>query len=215
VRVEDAVDQEPRVVVDDQEQLGPHRVLGPWIRHPRPDQHVGHPPLVRPLGLVAAEDPVLGRERCTMEPPPAQLIAHRALGDTDAVVVVDHAGDLGCRATGLFQTEPADLVYELGVPSHRPDVGARVGLQGVEAAVSPRADPAVDRAARVPPLGPVGVCVDAACDLADDAAALGFGEPDAHGLCDNPVAVERDAFFHVVVHAGISSSRALFRAQEP
>ena len=59
VRVEHAVDQEPRSVVDDQEQLGAHRRLLARVGHPRSDQDVGHPALVRTLCLVAAEDTAL------------------------------------------------------------------------------------------------------------------------------------------------------------
>ena len=72
-----------------------------------------------------------------MQSPPAQLVAHGALRDPDAVVEVDHAGDLGSRAAGLFQAEPAHLFDELGVGPDRTGVCPGVGLQGVEAAVSP------------------------------------------------------------------------------
>ena len=58
----------PGVVVDDQEQLGPHRGLDPWVRDPGPDQHVGDPALVGCLGLVAAEDLGLGGQRLAVRP---------------------------------------------------------------------------------------------------------------------------------------------------
>ncbi|MDA8184219.1 MAG: hypothetical protein M0035_07330 [Actinomycetota bacterium] len=94
--VEHAVNQQAGVVVDDQEQLGPHRGLHPWMRHERSDQDVGHPPFVRSGRLIAAEGLGLGHEGLFVQSGPAQLVAHGALGDPDAMAGEQDPGDLGC-----------------------------------------------------------------------------------------------------------------------
>lgn len=44
--VEHPVDQKAGVIINDQEQLGPHRGIDLGMGDPRADQHVGDPPLI-------------------------------------------------------------------------------------------------------------------------------------------------------------------------
>ena len=81
VREEPAVDQQPGMIIDDQEQPGPRRPLPARVRHPRADQHVGDPPLVRPGRLVPAVGLRLGGQRLAVQPGTAQLPADGPLGD--------------------------------------------------------------------------------------------------------------------------------------
>ncbi len=65
---EPAIDQQPRVIIDDEEQPGPDRALPPEPGHPRPDEHIGDPPLVRPAGLITAVGFRLGGELLAVQP---------------------------------------------------------------------------------------------------------------------------------------------------
>ena len=94
VREEPAIDQQPGMIIDDQEQPGPHRAVPARPRHPRADQHVGDPPLVRPGSLIAPICLGLGGQRLAVQPGPAQLAADGPLRDRDPVPVIQDRGDL-------------------------------------------------------------------------------------------------------------------------
>ena len=94
VREEPAVDQQPGMIIDDQEQPCPHRAVPARPRHPRADQHVGDPPLVRPGSFIAPVGLRLGGQRLAVQPGPAQLAADGPLGDGDPVPVIQDRGDL-------------------------------------------------------------------------------------------------------------------------
>lgn len=52
-----ALDDQAGVVIDDQEQLCPHRRVDPWPGHPGPDEHVGDPPVIgRELGQSEGQE---------------------------------------------------------------------------------------------------------------------------------------------------------------
>ena len=137
---EPAVDQQPGMVIDDQEQPGPHRALPSGPGHPRADQHVGDPPLVRPGRLVPAVGLRLGGQRLAVQPGAAQLAADRPLGDGDPVPVIQDRGDLRGRAAGQLQPQRGGLGEQLRVGAHHAGVGPRRGLAAPPA--RPRARPA-------------------------------------------------------------------------
>ena len=162
VREEPAVDQQPGMIIDDQEQPGPHRALPAGPGHPRADQHVGDPPLVRPGGLVPAVGLRLGGQRLAVQPGAAQLAADRPLRDGHPVPVVQDRGDLRGRAAGQLQPQRGGLGEQLRVGAHRAGVGPRRGPERLQPALAPRPQPAVDRAPRVAAGRPVRVGVGAA-----------------------------------------------------
>ena len=94
VREEPAIDQQPGMIIDNEEQPRPRRALPPRVRHPRADQHVGDPPLVRPGSFVAPVGLRLGGQGLAVQPGAAQLAADGPLGDRDPVPVVQDRGDL-------------------------------------------------------------------------------------------------------------------------
>jgi len=98
VREEPAIDDQPGVVVNDQEQPGAHRMLDARPGHPWADEDVGDPPVIRRLSLVTAEHFRLGLQGLAVQPGASQLGPHRALGDSDAVTVPEDRGDLGGRS---------------------------------------------------------------------------------------------------------------------
>src|SRR5271165_5717346 len=107
---EPAGDQQPGVVVDDEEQTRPDRGRDRGERDVGADEHVGDPAIVRVFGLVAAEHLRLGDERLSMEPPAPELLTERPLGDRDAVAVVEDRGELGRRAGRELEAERSRLV---------------------------------------------------------------------------------------------------------
>jgi hypothetical protein len=109
VREEPAIDQQPGMIIDDQEQPRPRRALPPRARYPRADQNVGDPPLVRPGRLVPAIGLRLGGQRLAVQPGPAQLAAHRPLGDGHPVPVIQDRGDLRGRPAGQLQPQRRGL----------------------------------------------------------------------------------------------------------
>jgi hypothetical protein len=137
------------VVVDDQKELGRRRRGCARVWDGRPDQHVCDPSLVRPLGLEAPEHLRLCLERLALQAPPAQLLSHGALGDVHVVAVPEDEGDLGRRAARELETERGSLLEQLRMGADGPCVRAGLGTEGLEAAGTPGADPAVDRAPRV------------------------------------------------------------------
>jgi hypothetical protein len=105
---EPAVDQQPGVVIDDQEQPGPDRPVPLRERDPGADEDVGDPPLVRPGGLVPAERLRLGGQGLAVqpgaaEPGAAEPGADGPLGDLDPVPVVEDRGDLRGGAARQLQ----------------------------------------------------------------------------------------------------------------
>ena len=201
------------MVVDDQEQLGAHRGLDSRVRHPRPDQHVGHPALVRTFCLVAAEGLLFGHQGLALESAPAQLRAHGALWNPDPVAVEEDPGDLGGRSRRALETQRADVVDKLGMRAHRPGVRSRLGLEALQTLSPPHPDPAVDGGPRVAPRGPVGMCVLACGNPSHERAALGFRQAFCERLCDHAVAVQCDLLSDLVVHVILLFMSALV-AQE-
>jgi hypothetical protein len=68
---EPPIDQQPGMVIDDEEQPSPDRGLDPGPGHPRADEHVGDPPFVGPFGLVTAEHLRLGSQCLAVQTAPA------------------------------------------------------------------------------------------------------------------------------------------------
>ena len=205
--VEPPAGQQPGMVVDDEEQPGAHRALPAGPGHPRPDQHVGDPPLVRVRCLVPAVGLRLGGQRLAVQPGAAQLAADGPLGDGDPVPAEQDRGDLRGGAAGQLQPQRGGLTEQLRVGAHRPGVGPRRGLEGLQPALAPGPQPAVDRAPRVPPRRPVRVSVGAGGDLADQRTALRRGQAGAGRLGDHCPAVQCDLFLPLVVHALLRSWR--------
>ena len=207
MREEPAVDQQPGMIIDDQEQPRPHRPLPPRVRHPRADQHVGDPPLVRPRSFVAPVRPGLGGQRLAVQPGPAQLAAHRPLGDRDPVPVIQDRGDLRGRPAGQLQPQRRGLGEQLRVGAHRAGVGPLRGLERLQPAPMPGPQPPVDRPSRVAPGRPVRVGVGAGGDPADQRSPFPGGQPVPGRLGDHRPAVQRDLFLSLVVHFVLLSCR--------
>ena len=201
VREEPAVHQQPGMIIDDEEQPGPHRPLPPGQGHPRADQHVGDPPLVRAGRLIPAVGLRRGGQRRPVQPGAAQLAADGPLGDPHPVPVVQDRGDLRGRPAGQLQPQRRRLGEQLRVSAHHAGVGARRGLQGLQPPGPPGPQPAVDRAARVAPRRPVRVGVGARGYLPHQRPALGRGQPGARRLGDHRPAVQRHVLLLLVVHA--------------
>ena len=200
MREEAAVDDETRVVVDDEEQLRSHRSGHLREGDEGADQHVGDPAVVRALGLVAAEGALLGGKGLSVQPSTAQLLADRPFGDGDPVTVIEDLGDLGCRAARQLEAERARLGEQLRMRAHRAGVGSRRRSERREPAASIGAHEAVNARAAVGAHRAVRVQVLALGDGAHDGAALGLGEPLVRRLGDHAEAVQRDLFVAVMVH---------------
>ena len=206
--VEPAVDQQPGVVIDDQEQPGPRRPVPFRVRHPRADQHIGDPPLVRPLRLVAAVRFRGGFEGGPVQPGAAQLPADGPVRDPHAVPVIQDRGDLRCGPAGQFQPQRGGLGEQLRHRAYLPGVGPGRGAQRIDPAGPPRPQPPVDGAARVPAHRPVRVRVLARGDLPHDRAPLAASQPGVRGLGDHRPPVQRDLLPHLLIHhTGTSCSR--------
>ena len=113
--IEPAVGQQPGVVIDDQEQPGPRRPVPFRVRHRLADQHIGDPPLVRPLRLVAAVRFRGGFERGPVQPGAAQLPADGPVRDPHAVPVIQDRGDLRRRAAGSSSRSAAASANSSGI----------------------------------------------------------------------------------------------------
>ena len=200
VREEPAAGQQPGMIIDDEEQPGPHRPLPPRVRHPRAGQHVGDPPLVRPGRLIPTAGLRLGGQRLAVQPGPAQLAADGPLRDGDPVPVVQDRGDLRGGAAGQLQPQRGGLGEQLRVRADHPGVGPRRRLQRVQPAGSPRPEPAVDRAPRVAAGRPVRVHVSARGDLADQRSPLRRRQLLPGRLGDHRPAVQCDLFLTLAVH---------------
>jgi hypothetical protein len=204
VRVEPAVDDQPAVVIDDQEQPAPDRPLPPGPRHPGTDEDVGDPPLVRRGGLVAAVRLRLGRQRLAVQPGPAQLPAHGPLGHLDPVPVIQDRGDLRRRPAGQLQPQRRRLGEQLRMCPHDPGVGPPGRLERVQASGPPGPQPPVDRAPRVRPRRATRVRVRPRRDPPDQRPALPRGQPAVRGLGDHRPAVQRDLLLQLVIHPSAS-----------
>jgi hypothetical protein len=198
--VEPAVDQQPGVVIDDQEQPGSRRPVPFRVRHPRADQHIGDPPLVRPLRLVAAVGSRGGFQRGPVQPGAAQLPADGPLGDPDTVPVIQDRGDLRRGPAGQLQPQRGGLGEQFRHRPHLAGIRARRRAQRIDPAGPPRPQPPVDRAARVPAHCPVRVRVLARGDRPHDRAPLAAGQPRVRGLGDYRPPVQRDLLPHFLIH---------------
>ena len=204
---EPAVDQQPRVIIDDEEQPGAHRALPAGPGHPGADEHVGDPPLVRPRGLIPAVGLRLGGERLAVQAGAAQLAADGPVGDLHAVPVVQDRGDLHGRASRQLQPQRGRLGEQLRVGAHRAGVGPRRGPQRLQPPGSPLPQPAVDRAPGVTPGRPVRVGVGARGYLADHRAPLRRCQRAAGRLGDHRPAVQRHLLLLPAIHCPASSRR--------
>ena len=213
VREEPAVDQQPGMIIDDQEQPRPRRALPARVRHPGADQHVGDPPLVRPGGLIPAVGLRLGGQRLAVQPGPAQLAADGPLGDRDPVPVIQDRGDLRGRPAGQLQPQRGGLGEQLRVRADHAGVGPGRGLQRVQAALAPGPQPPVDRAPRVAAGRPVRVRVGACGDLAGQRPPLGRRQLRPGRLGDHRPAVQCDLFLTLVIH-GVPPFMAVPMGQE-
>ena len=204
---EPAVHQQPGMVIDDQKQPGPQRLLPSWPGHPGTDQHVGNPPLVRPRGLIPAVGLRLGGQRLTVQPGAAQLAADGPLMHPYPVPVEQDRGDLRGRPARQLQPQRGSLGEQLWVGAHRAGIGPRRGLERRQPAGPPGPQPPVDGAPRIPPRRPVGAGVGAGGDPAHQRAALGCGQPVTGRLGDHRPAVQRHLLLLPVVHALLRSCR--------
>ena len=213
VREEPAIDQQPGMIIDDEEQPRPRRALPPRVRHPRADQHVGDPPLVRPGRLVPAVGLRLGGQRRAVQPGAAQLAADGPLGDRDPVPVIQDRGDLRGGPAGQLQPQRGGLGEQLRVRADHAGIGPRRRLQRVQPARAPRPQPPVDRAPRVAAGRPVRVRVRARGDLAGQRSPLGRRQLRPGRLGDHRPAVQCDLFLTLVIH-GVPPFMAVPRGQE-
>ena len=207
MREEPAIDQQPGMIIDDQEQPRPHRALPPRPGHPGTHQHVGDPPLVRPGRLIPAVGLRRGGQRRPVQPAAAQLGPDGPLGDGHPVPVVQDRGDLRGRPPRQLQPQRRGLGEQFRVGAHRPGVGARGGLEGLQPSLAPGPQPAVYRAARVAPRRTVRVGVGARGYLPHQRPALGRGQRGGGCLGDHRPAVQRHVLLLIVVHASASSCR--------
>jgi hypothetical protein len=204
---EPAIDQQPGMVIDDQKQPGPHRPLPAGPGHPRPDQHIADPPLVRPGRLIPSIGLRLGGQRLAVQPGAAQLAADGPLMHPDPVPVIQDRGDLGGRPARQLQPQRGGLGEQLRVGADRAGISPRRGLERLQPARAPGPQPPVDGAPRIPPRRPVRMGVGAGGDLADQRAALGGGQPVPGRLGDHRPAVQCDRFLPLGVHVFLRSCR--------
>ena len=199
---EPPVRQQPAVVIDDQEQPGPHRSVPFRERHPRADENIGDPALVRPFRLVAAVGLRGGFQRGPVQPGAAQLPADGPVGDLHAVPVLQDRGDLRRGPARHLQPQSGSLGEQLRHSPHRPGIGPLRGPQRVHSAFAPGPQPAVDRAARVPACRPVRVRVLAGGDLPHHRAPLGTGQLAVRGLGNHRPPVQCDLLPRLLIHPG-------------
>ena len=102
------------MVVDDEEELGPHRGvdLGSGTKGPTRTSVIHAD---SPFGLVAAEHLGLCGQRFFVQTSAPQLLADGALGHADAVAVEEDRGDLRRRAAGELQAQRRGFGEELGM----------------------------------------------------------------------------------------------------
>jgi hypothetical protein len=147
VREEPAVDQQPGMVIDDQEQPRPRRAFPLRERDPRADEHVADPPFVRRAGFVPSVCLRLCRQRLAAQPGPAQLAAHGPFGHRDAVPVIQDRGDLGGGPAGQLQPQRGGLGEQLRVGANRPAPAGPV-IAGPPSSAASAANPAPIAGAR-------------------------------------------------------------------
>ena len=92
------------------------------MRHERPHQNIGDPPLVRMLGFVSAEHLRFRGERGPVQTAAMKLSANGALRDPDAVAVPDDVRDLGCRTGRDLDPQRGDTSASSGMSTHTPNV---------------------------------------------------------------------------------------------
>ena len=206
---ETPVDQETGVVVDDQEQLGPHRGVGFRPGHVWPHQHVGDPALVGARRLIAAECLGLGLKGGAVQAATVQLVADGAFRHRNPVTVPKNRGDLGRRARRDLEAQSRRLGEEFRVGPDHAGVGPGCGRQGGEATAPPGTDPPVDGVARVAALVSVRVGMGPVCRGAHQCAPFGLGQPVGRCLGDDRPAVKRNGLVVVVIHLVSSSVQSL------
>jgi hypothetical protein len=147
---EPPVGQQPGMVINDEEQPGPHRPVPSRIGNPRAHQDVGNPPLAGPGGLIPAVCLRLGGQRLAVQPGAAQLGADGALRHGDPMPVEQDRGDLRRGPARQLQPQRRGLGEQLRVGADRAGIGPGRGLERPQAALAPRPQPAVDRPPRIP-----------------------------------------------------------------
>src|SRR5712691_4591948 len=202
-----AVDEQPRVIVDQHEEVGALATAGTGRGNEWTNQHVADPHLIRSVSLEATESTWLTGQRRPLEATALEMLANGALGDADAMAGKEDGPDLGGRAGGQLDPQGADLVKELRVAADRAQVSAWVGLEAIQALLAIGADPAVERAARVLTLAAIGMLVQLARQLAHQPSAVGWTEPRTDGFGDDTVTEQRGGFGGLGGHGAGPPSR--------
>src|SRR5438128_1516048 len=187
-----AVDEQPRVIVDQHEQVGALAAAGAWVRHEWTNQHVADPYLIRSVSLEATECTWLAGQGRTLEATALEMLANGPLGNADAMAGEENGANLSGRASRQLDPQGAHLVKELGVAADGAQVSTRVGLEAIQALLAIGANPAVECAARVLPLAAVGMLVQLARQLAHQLPAVGGTEPWTNGFGNDAVAEQGD-----------------------
>ena len=195
-----AMHQDSTEVIHEQKQVRPLAAGDVWKRHERTDAHVAHPALVGTFSFEWAEGARLTGQGGPMQTPPVQVLADRALGQTDAMPRFQDGADLDGGASWQFLAQLAGFLQQLGVAADHAEIGAWWWTESVEAMLAKGTHPAIESHARVGPATAVWMFVGRTGQLADQVAPFSRGEPRVSGFADDANAEQGDVFAWISAH---------------
>ena len=195
-----AVQHQPGVVVQEQEEVGLTAAGHPRARDVGPVQDVADPDLIGSVGLEAPVHTRLSGEPCAVQAPAAQVLADGARGDAHLASRQQDARDLLGRPEGCFPTQPAGLLEQPGLLSDQALVGARLGTQGGQLPLSIGPDPAIQGGPAELLAAAVGQFMGTGGQLAYEPSSLGRAQPFTERLGDDAVAEQGELFGWILSH---------------
>src|SRR5205823_4202388 len=133
-------------------------------------------------------------QRGTLQAAALEVLADGALGNANAMPGEEDGANLGSRTRRQLDAESARLVEQLRMTTDGTQVGAWIRFEAVQALLAIGAQPAIERAAGVVTLRPVGVLVGLVRQGAHDRAAFSGTEPRTDGFGNDAVTEQCDGF---------------------
>src|ERR1700694_2191473 len=122
------------------------------------------------------------------------MLADGALRQIDAISRFENRGNLSGRASRHFHSQLASCLQQLRVPTHRAEIGAWWRTQSVQTLLAVRADPAIERDARIGPLAAIWMGVGLGGQLAHQVATFSWSKARVRRGGDHGIAEQGDGF---------------------
>jgi hypothetical protein len=133
-----------------------------------------------------------------------EMLADRAFRQIDAMPCLQNRADLRGGACRQLQSQLAGFLQQVRVAAHRAKIGTRRRAQSVETLLAVRANPAIERDARIGPLAAIWMFVGLRGQFAHQLSTFSWTEPWVRRGGDHRITEEGDRFTRISGHGSAS-----------